>query len=235
MVLVLDHLCIQGQLCCGSCPWSRGQGLQGRWKYGRHDPGEDCSGTRGHTVQYGMVLTKPISRQFTEKKPQVDLKTYKKKNPKTKKHIKRFPISLIMRKKKKKFRTTLEILFFIYQVLAKIKNRTCVGVASGDVTVQSPRRERAELGCNHGWARGRDSSPSSWCSRYSPSMWTDPVHACINTKLWESPMSISWELDSTPWAICTLGTPRTSLKPGEHSSLADTKDLQGIVKGKIMV
>lgn len=75
-------------------------------------------------MQYGMVLTIPISRQFTEKKRQMDLKTYQK-----------IPNFTYNEKKKKKLRTTLEILFFIYQVLAKIKNRTCVGVASGDVTV----------------------------------------------------------------------------------------------------
>lgn len=138
-----------------------------------------------------------------------------------------------MRKKKKKFRTTMEILFFIYQVLAKIKNRTCVGVASGDVTVQSPRGDRRQsLGATTDGPWCRDFSPSNWCSRYGPSMWTDPVHACINTKLGESPMSISRELDSTPWAICTLGIPCTSLKPGEHSPLTDMKGLQGIVKGK---
>lgn len=51
-------------------------------------------------------------------------------------------------------------------------------------------------------------------------------------KLGESPMSISREVDSTPWAICTLGIPCTSLKPGELSPLTDIKDLQGIVNGK---
>ena len=40
-------------------------------------------------------------------------------------------------------------------------------------------------------------------------------------------MSISREVDSTPWAICTLGIPCTSLKPGELSPLTDLKDLQG--------